>query len=149
MEHFRSEFNRAVRYKHSLSFIIFDLDFFKQVNDKYGHMKGDLVLVEVAQAVQSAIRQSDIIGRYGGEEFTLLLPETSLKGAIPYAERLRKRIEGMCFSDPNISLKITLSGGIASYPEHNAQTVDELLQKADLALYRAKEKGRNRIEVAE
>jgi diguanylate cyclase (GGDEF)-like protein len=149
MEYFRAEFNRSVRYHHPLSFIIFDLDYFKQVNDKYGHIMGDLVLVEVARTVQEAIRKCDIIGRYGGEEFTLLLPETPLKGAIPYAERLRKRIENMELSDPNISLEITLSGGIAAYPHHNAQSVDELLQKADLALYRAKEKGRNRIEVAD
>lgn len=147
MELFRSEFNRAARYKHPLSFVIFDIDYFKMVNDRYGHIAGDAVLIDVARTMQAAIRKCDIIGRYGGEEFTLLLPETGLKGAVPYAERLRKCIEGFVFS--NSDLKITLSGGVASYPDHNAQSVDELLQKADEALYRAKANGRNRIELAE
>jgi diguanylate cyclase (GGDEF)-like protein len=147
MEVFRSEFNRAVRYKHSLAFVIFDIDYFKQINDQFGHIAGDLVLVEVARLMSSAMRKCDILGRYGGEEFTLLLPETALKGAVPYAQRLRKGVSGLTFS--NIPVVITMSGGVASYPENDVQTVDELLQKADTALYRAKSNGRNRIEIAD
>lgn len=149
MEYFRSEFTRAVRYKHPLTFVIFDIDYFKQVNDQYGHITGDVVLVEVAAAMQHTMRKCDIIGRYGGEEFTLLLPETAVKGAAPYAERIRRQIEGASFSSANRPLKITISGGVACYPHHSVHTVDELLRKADEALYRAKANGRNRIELAE
>ena len=148
MENFRSEFTRAARYKHALSFVIFDIDYFKLINDHYGHMAGDNVLVQVASVMAGTMRKCDVMGRYGGEEFTLLLPETGLKGALPYAERIRKQIESGKFQEGNKLLKITLSGGIACYPDHDVQTVDELLRKADEALYRAKANGRNRIEIA-
>lgn len=147
MEFFDKEFARARRYHHPLSFVIFDVDFFKQVNDHHGHLVGDKVLIQVTQAMQKTMRMSDIIGRYGGEEFTLLLPETDVRGAVPYAERIRKFIEQAEFSGAEETLHITVSGGVAGIPETPAQTVDELLKRADEALYRAKANGRNRIEV--
>lgn len=150
MEHFTNEFARARRYKHSLSFVMFDVDYFKQINDRYGHLVGDRVLIEVAVVMKKSMRAADIIGRYGGEEFTLLLPETNLQGALPYAERIRKEIELHNFPlNDSDTMKLTVSGGIAAFPETLAETVDDLLRKADEALYRAKGDGRNRIEIAE
>jgi len=150
MEHFSNEFARAHRYKHSLSFVMLDVDYFKQINDRYGHLVGDRVLIEVAGVMKTSMRAADIIGRYGGEEFALLLPETNLQGALPYAERIRKEIELHNFPlEGSGTLKLTVSGGIGAFPETAAETVDELLRKADEALYRAKGNGRNRIEIAE
>lgn len=149
MEYFSKEFARAIRYGHPLSFVIFDIDFFKQVNDKMGHLVGDRVLVHVAQVMQKGMRQCDVIGRYGGEEFTLFLPETPLRGAVPYAERIRKQIEATEFEETGQIHKLTVSGGIAGHPEQQPESVDDLLRKADEALYKAKANGRNRIEQAQ
>jgi diguanylate cyclase (GGDEF)-like protein len=151
MEQFTSEFFRAQRYNHPLAFVILDIDYFKSVNDKHGHLAGDAALVEIAAVMRRNMRKSDILARYGGEEFTLLLPETGLKGAHPYAERMRHQVESASFlvtpgKDP---LKLTVSGGVACFPDLKVASVDELLRKADEALYRAKNSGRNRIEIAE
>jgi two-component system, cell cycle response regulator len=148
MEQFAHEFDRAKRYKTELSFLILDLDFFKQVNDSHGHMAGDAVLVQIAKVMKESVRSSDLVGRYGGEEFGLLLPETGLQGCHVYAERIRKRIEDTRFEAAGKLIHVTVSGGIASYPEVSAETVDELWKKADQALYRAKKSGRNRIDLA-
>lgn len=148
MEFFETEFSRAKRYKNNLSFAIFDVDFFKQVNDRFGHLVGDQVLIQIAQRMRQGIRLSDTLGRYGGDELILLLPQTDLQGAFPLAERVRKQIESFEFVGASDPLRLTLSGGVASYPEVSAATVDELLRKADEALYRAKANGRNRIESA-
>lgn len=148
MEYFDKEFSRARRYHHPMAFVIFDIDYFKQVNDKHGHLIGDRVLIQLTQEMSKTMRVSDIIGRYGGEEFTLILPETDMHGAVPYAERFRKHIEQTKFGEEKNPLKITVSGGVAGIPDIPAETVDELLKKADEALYRAKANGRNRIEIA-
>ncbi len=148
MEQFASEFARAKRYKSELSFLILDLDFFKQVNDSHGHLAGDSVLVQIADVMKTSVRSSDLVGRYGGEEFGLLLPETGSKGCRVYAERIRKRIEDSKFDAATNQIHVTVSGGIATYPEISADSVDELWRKADAALYRAKKNGRNRIEIA-
>jgi len=148
MEQFANEFARAKRYKTELSFLILDLDFFKQVNDSHGHLAGDSVLVEIAKVMKESVRSSDLVGRYGGEEFALLLPETGSKGSRVYAERIRKRIEDTRFEVGGKLIYVTVSGGISSYPEITVETVDELWRKADQALYRAKQNGRNRIELA-
>jgi two-component system, cell cycle response regulator len=148
MEQFASEFARAKRYKTELSFLILDLDFFKQVNDSHGHLAGDSVLVQIAKVMKESVRSSDLVGRYGGEEFGLLLPETGLKGSRVYADRIRKRIEDTRFEAAGKLIHVTVSGGISSYPEISVETVDELWRKADQALYRAKQNGRNRIELA-
>jgi diguanylate cyclase (GGDEF)-like protein len=148
MEQFANEFERAKRYKSGLSFLILDLDFFKQVNDSYGHLAGDSVLVQIANVMKTSVRSSDLVGRYGGEEFGLLLPETGSKGCRVYAERIRKRIEDTRFDAAANQIHVTVSGGIATYPEITVDSVDELWRKADAALYGAKKKGRNRIEIA-
>jgi diguanylate cyclase (GGDEF)-like protein len=148
MEHFANEFARAVRYKKELSFIILDIDFFKRVNDSYGHMAGDAVLFQLGEVLVRNMRQSDLIARYGGEEFTLLLPETGMKGCIAHAERIRKDIEAAEFTIPDKTVHLTVSGGCAAIPEIKIKTVDEFLRKADEALYIAKNNGRNRIEAA-
>jgi diguanylate cyclase (GGDEF)-like protein len=148
MEQFANEFARAKRYKTELSFLILDLDFFKQVNDTHGHLAGDSVLVQIAKVMKESVRSSDLVGRYGGEEFGLLLPETGSKGCRVYAERIRKRIEDTRFEAAGKLIHVTVSGGISSYPEIAAESVDELWRSADQALYRAKQNGRNRIESA-
>jgi len=148
MEQFTNEFARAKRYGSELSFLILDLDFFKQVNDSYGHLAGDSVLIQVGNVMKESVRTSDLVARYGGEEFTLLLPETGSQGCRVYAERIRNRIETSEFDAAGKQIHITVSGGIASYLETSANSVDELLRKADGALYSAKKNGRNRIEIA-
>lgn len=148
MEQFTNEFERAKRYKSELSFLILDLDFFKQVNDSYGHLAGDSVLIQIAIVMKESVRTSDLVGRYGGEEFAILLPETGSKGSRIYAERIRKRIESSEFDAGGKQIHITVSGGIAAYPQILADSVDEFWRKADAALYRAKKNGRNRIEIA-
>jgi diguanylate cyclase (GGDEF)-like protein len=148
MKQFANEFDRAKRYKSELSFLILDLDFFKRVNDSYGHLAGDLVLYQIANVMKTSVRSSDLVGRYGGEEFGLLLPETGSKGCRVYAERIRTRIADSKFNAAGKEIHVTVSGGIATFPESMADSVDELWRMADAALYRAKKNGRNRIEVA-
>jgi diguanylate cyclase (GGDEF)-like protein len=146
MEQFASEFSRAQRYKKELCFVILDVDFFKRVNDSFGHLAGDAALVQIGEIMFRNMRQCDLIARYGGEEFTLLLPETGLKGGIAHAERIRKDIENTGFAIGNEIVQITVSGGCAAIPETKAKSVDELVRKADEALYHAKNSGRNKIE---
>jgi len=117
------------------------VDYFKKINDTFGHQEGDLVLKKIADTIKTSFRDVDIKGRYGGEEFLILFPETEKENAHISAERFRKAIENL--SHANDSMKITISGGIASFrPEDTAL---ELLQRADGFLYEAKKQGRNRI----
>jgi len=128
------------RYKRTLTVAMYDIDHFKSINDNYGHQTGDLVLASVAETLKRASRAVDIIGRYGGEEFLIVMPETSIDGAFVFAERIRKSIENLKFKDGK--LKVTISGGVAEYTGEGAT---ELVEKADNLLYEAKESGRNRI----
>jgi len=134
------EIERAQRYHTSLSLIMFDIDHFKSVNDKYGHHTGDEVLRKMGRYLKDISRDFDIAGRYGGEEFIVILPETDLRGAILYANRVRTEVEKMKFNEPD--LKITISGGIGVYDNNSAL---DLVKKADSFLYEAKNSGRNRI----
>jgi len=118
-----------------------DLDRFKAINDTFGHTAGDQVLKAVGDYLHGSIRDVDSVGRYGGEEFVMLLPETDKAPARGLSERLRKGIAAMELG--NLP-QITISMGVATFPE-DGRTVDELLQKADAALYAAKKKGRNRV----
>ncbi|MDH4099324.1 MAG: diguanylate cyclase, partial [Nitrospirota bacterium] len=145
MEALEKEFIRAKRHNEPISQIMVDIDHFKKVNDTYGHQMGDLVLKETARLLKDALRKSDIIGRYGGEEFCIILPETPLKGAEQVAEHLRTAIETHLFEYGDVSLHATASLGVSSFPENGVSTVDELSRLADEALYRAKEGGRNRV----
>jgi len=135
---------QAGRTKTQLVCVLFDLDHFKQVNDVYGHAKGDEVLASVGAAVAATIRESDFVGRYGGEEFIALLPDTDVAGGRILAEKLRAAVAEMTI--PEVDRDLTASFGVAVLPDH-AVTGDQLLRAADRALYAAKNAGRNRVEV--
>ena len=142
---FDKEFARAKRYGNKLSIGIIDVDFFKKINDTYGHLCGDYILQEVAYNIVNNFRQTDFVFRYGGEEFTVILTETSVESAqIPF-ERLRKTIEEQIFKYDNKDIKVTISAGISSNTE--LQDAWDMLDEADKALYKAKNNGRNRVEL--
>ncbi|WP_415926613.1 GGDEF domain-containing protein [Lebetimonas sp. JS170] len=131
------EIERAKRYKTPLSIIYFDIDYFKQVNDIYGHEKGDEVLKEISKLIKENIRKTDIFGRWGGEEFLIILPSTKAKEAVKISEKLRKIIQEHNFD----GLNVTISFGIAELKENDDNI--SIVNRADRALYKAKEKGRN------
>jgi diguanylate cyclase (GGDEF)-like protein len=142
------EIKRCKRHGIPLSVIFLDLDGFKGVNDQYGHLAGSHTLTEVGGILAEAVRESDILARYGGDEFVVVLPETPPSGALVIAERIRQSIEGHCFLESQgLTARISASFGIASYPDH-ALTPEGLIQKADQAMYRVKERDKNGIEVA-
>ena len=140
------EFLRAVRYDNNLSFAIIDVDFFKKVNDTYGHSCGDYVLKEVAYLILQTFRKTDMVFRYGGEEFAVIITETPIEKAVIPLERLRKSISEYPFFYNGTKIKITVSIGVS---EVNKQTesVHQLFENADKALYKAKENGRNQISL--
>jgi two-component system cell cycle response regulator len=143
------EFHRAERYGAPLSLLAFDIDRFKAVNDQYGHATGDQVLQSVARALKGALRQVDVVGRTGGEEFVVVAPETPLGDAAKVAERLRAQVAGAHVQAPDgRSIAVTVSCGVATLGEVPVASADELLAFADAALYRAKALGRDRVELA-
>jgi diguanylate cyclase (GGDEF)-like protein len=137
------EMIRARRYKHSLSLLMFDIDFFKKVNDTYGHPAGDQVLINLAHAISSAVRPSDIITRYGGEEFAVILPETNQTGLKVFAERLRRCAESVTTMSKIVAIKITISCGGVHLSPHDNVTQQELINIADRGLFLSKKNGRN------
>jgi diguanylate cyclase (GGDEF)-like protein len=139
-----AEWNRFQRYQRPLSMLMVDIDHFKQVNDRYGHATGDETIVAVAQACTGGKRQSDIVGRLGGEEFAILLPETDLAQATIVAERLRKAVADRVMITHKVHFRITVSIGIAE-ASLSMSGMDVLMRAADHALYQAKEQGRNRV----
>ena len=142
------EIKRCKRHGIPLSVIFLDLDGFKGVNDQYGHLAGSRTLTEVGGILVEAVRESDILARYGGDEFVVVLPETPPSGALVIAERIRRAIEAHTFlQDQGLEARISASFGISSYPDH-ALTPEGLIQKADQAMYRVKERDKNGIEVA-
>jgi diguanylate cyclase (GGDEF)-like protein len=130
---------------HSFSLLIFDIDFFKKVNDTYGHACGDMVLKYVAQIFMDNIRSSDFAARYGGEEFVILIAQPGIGMAMKIAERIRKTIEDSVIKYKEHTLKITISCGVACYEQEQDTSVSAMIERADKALYRSKQKGRNRI----
>jgi len=142
LERFEEEVRRASIKKINVAFLMLDTDHFKMINDKYGHLTGDYVLKEVALIIKESIREIDIVGRYGGEEFCVVLPETDLEGAHLVAERIRKVTEERLIKAYDASIQVTISIGISVFPS-DGQGVEELIDKADWALYRAKTQGRN------
>lgn len=142
------EFERAVRYETPLSLIMLDIDNFKQINDTYGHRVGDIVLREMSALIKRGVRKTDIVARYGGEEFAVILPHTLLKGAVDEAERLRELVEIHAYAGL-ITDRITMSIGVASYPQKGAMNSGDLVNHADDALYKAKGSGKNCVKVAE
>jgi diguanylate cyclase (GGDEF)-like protein len=144
MERFRDELERSKKYHLNFSVLMIDVDHFKAMNDKYGHLVGDVVLREVSKTVKDGTRQVDSIGRYGGEEFVILLSETDKNGARFAAERIRQAVERLRIRAYDEQISGTISIGLATYPEDGEELV-HLIDKADMALYRAKQNGRNRI----
>lgn len=141
----QNEVIRAERYDTRLSISMIDLDHFKKINDSYGHTIGDQVLFQLANILQESVREADTVGRYGGEEFLVVLPNTSLKDAVEQASRLCKRIRE---TDINIGelIRMTISIGVAEY-RHGQENWQKFLSRADLALYEAKNTGRDRWAV--
>ncbi len=144
----KDEITRSIRYNDHLALVICDIDFFKKLNDTWGHQFGDLVLKGISSHLESCIREGvDTAARYGGEEFALILVKNDEKSAAETTERIRAHIANLIFKTPTgEDIHVTMSFGIAIYRQH-AKQIDELIKKADKALYRAKENGRNRVEV--
>ena|GEM_PF-435365 len=134
------EVDRARRYRNPLSLIYFDIDHFKQVNDTYGHKAGDNVLIKITQLIQKELRKTDILARWGGEEFLIVIPETSLHNGVVLANKLREIIEEFEFDQAS---KVTCSFGVTQFTLHD--DIDKFIERADKALYEAKDSGRNRV----
>jgi len=143
MERLNEEIERAKRYQHPLSIFILDIDNFKVVNDRYGHQVGDQVLVKLAKTCQQLVRCSDVVTRFGGEEFLIVLPEADLKSAMTVAEKIRTEIESLSYSIDG--LKVTISGGVCEV--HN-YSLNEVIKIADENLYKAKHSGKNCNQLA-
>jgi len=141
----RDLWKHAQRLHEPFSLVMCDIDHFKRVNDTYGHQAGDAVLKQFAELLKGAARDIDHVGRYGGEEFVLLLPGTVLDAGVTFAERLRRRVEAHTFTYDGGTLRPTMSAGVAAWPHPRVTNTDLLLKAADDALYVAKETGRNRI----
>ena len=148
-QRFESELRRTENYRQSLALYMLDIDHFKKINDNYGHLSGDVAIKKVAEIIRSNTRSSDLVGRYGGDEFTVLINSTTQEQAVAYAENLRIKI---CDAEIRIPghgtpLRMSISGGLAMYPPHGLSTSD-LFLVADRALYDAKRKGRNQTVLA-
>ncbi len=140
------EINRSARERTALSLIMADLDHFKQVNDSRGHLAGDTVLREAARRMHSCVRPYDYVGRYGGEEFLVVLPGTSTPQAVQLAERLRRALASSPIAVGNLAIPVTASFGVSGIDAAGDSTPETLIRTADEALYRAKGSGRNRVE---
>ncbi len=141
---FEREVTRTLHAHKTLCLMMIDVDNFKTFNDQYGHIAGDSVLVAVAEALREYLRPTDLIARFGGDEFAVLLPDLQLKQARQTAERIRQQIAGL--SPPSLATAITVSIGLADRTDND--DVATLVQRADAAMYDAKEAGRNRVAVA-
>ena len=148
--HFQDELVRAFeesqRYQRPLSLAMIDIDFFKKVNDAYGHAVGDEVLRAVSALYKGSVRSTDLVARYGGEEFAVIMPETELNDGITFAEQIRMMIEATAIDTQAGPLKVTVSIGIASVPRSSIHDPKDLIVAADKALYRAKKGGRNQVQ---
>lgn len=140
----QNETDRAIRYNHPISIIMLDVDDFKNFNDKYGHLEGDHVLTKIGKVLLEGIRKIDSAYRYGGEEFTLLLPETDLEEAVKVAERIRKKFGDEIFSPgPDKKVHVTVSVGVSEYQQE--EEIGEFIKRADNALYLAKKLGKDQV----
>lgn len=149
VERLESEMSRAKRYKSTLSCILFDIDFFKVINDMYGYEWGDVLLKKIAEMLSGLARKEDIVTRYGDEEFLVILPETSEENAFIFAERFRKDVEKMEFIPAGEEERhpVKISGGISSFPymDNIDENANSLIRYAEHALYNAKKRGKNKI----
>jgi diguanylate cyclase (GGDEF)-like protein len=150
LQRFESEIRRTENYKQALALFMFDIDEFKKINDTYGHVSGDIVIKKVVEIVRSNTRSSDLVGRYGGDEFTVLITSTTQEQAFTYAENLRNKINEAEIRIPgnDAIIRTTISGGLAVFPAHGMST-SELIIAADYALYESKRSGRNRTILAQ
>ena len=139
-----NEIKKSIRYKHIFSLLMIDTDELKNINDQNGHAAGDQLIVTMATTIQNCLRESDTLARYGGDEFIALLPQTDWKNAIEAAERIRRAVENTAFDMEGEKIGSTVSIGIATFPEQ-ADNINDLLRKADQALYKSKEGGRNSV----
>jgi diguanylate cyclase (GGDEF)-like protein len=139
------ELLRSARYQRPLALVLFDIDNFKGVNDRFGHLGGDFTLRELAVCIQGTVRKEGLFARYGGEEFAVVLPEADLAVGINVAERIRNRIEQHSFRYEGTAYEITISLGVAATTGHTLTTYEELISQADAHLYQAKRTGRNRV----
>ena len=157
LERFNEELKRSIKNNYKLCVIMLDIDYFKSYNDTFGHLVGDVTLREVSRIIKESVRKVDLISRYGGEEFAIVLPETDLVGGVDAAERIRSAVAGERFSVYDEETRVTVSIGVASFPENMPLSGGEfysdlafdLLHKADQALYKAKQAGRNRVVAAD
>jgi diguanylate cyclase (GGDEF)-like protein len=147
METLDKEVSRSQRHSHSFSLLVIDIDHFKKYNDTYGHLAGDEVLSRLASVFKKSIRSSDYAARYGGEEFIIMLPEIDPEQGLVTAERMLKQVAEERFGGEGESIKVTISVGVASYPE-NGEDAQSVIRNADAAMYEAKEQGRNRVILA-
>ncbi len=139
------EIERSNRYKNSITLLFFDLDKFKRINDTYGHQFGDVVIKSTCQIISNNVRNIDIVSRYGGEEFCVLLVNAKKEDCLATAERIRSEIESHNYTDGKIKEKMTISIGMAECPE-NAKDLEEFIKYADDKMYEAKKSGRNCIK---
>lgn len=147
MQYLEREVKRCLRYKKKVSLLFIDIDGFKRINDTFGHLAGSQALSDMGQVLRRTLRETDIVGRYGGDEFVIVLPETPLNGAMVIAERIRQKVEDYEFVAQNLTIHLTVSLGVANCPKHTL-TAEGLIKKADAAMYRAKELSKNSIKVA-
>ncbi|MFA7283574.1 MAG: GGDEF domain-containing protein, partial [Candidatus Omnitrophota bacterium] len=144
LERFNEELKRSKKNKLALTFLMIDIDNFKHFNDRYGHLVGDAILRQVSRTVREAVRQIDFIGRYGGEEISVVLAETGKEQANFAAERIRQAIAGQVIKVYDEQLKVTVSIGVSTFPD-NSSNMKGLIEMADQALYLAKETGKNKV----
>ncbi len=147
-ESLEREYLRAQRYQRPLSLLMMDVDHFKHVNDTHGHQAGDTVLITIASSLLCSLRKQDVVGRYGGEEFAVVLPETVKDNALIVAERCRDMVASIETDTGSSRLKVTMSVGVAALSDEGVSGTAELIRAADRALYQAKREGRNRVVAA-
>lgn len=144
----RREIKRASRSAHPLSLLFVDLDGFKSVNDSHGHLAGSRALVEAAAVIRASARETDVVARFGGDEFALILPDTGCEGATAVGQRIRDRVaEHPFLASEGLTIRLTASVGVATFPDA-ATTAEELVRAADMAMYRVKESGKNSVLLA-
>jgi len=148
IKRFQEEFSYAKRNKLPMSLIMFDIDFFKKVNDTYGHMAGDYILKRIAEKANDTVRGEDIMARYGGEEFAIILRGSAMPGAIKLAERIRESVASEIYEFEGNNIPVTISLGVATFEGDNYETQDELMAAADARLYHSKENGRNQVSAS-
>jgi diguanylate cyclase (GGDEF)-like protein len=148
-ELFDTELLRSNRYKIPLTLMMIDLDYFKNINDSFGHPNGDMVLQKIAKVMSASVRETDIVARYGGEEFAIIMPQTDLKNAAISGEHIRKTAEEMEVLADDLIIKTTVSIGVVTYmPQENECKKLNILNAADKALYNSKKGGKNKLSVA-